>query len=215
MGGAGLPEWHYHQAIELTSETYNPSYGLRNAAAAVPPNGEPRPDPEQSGAGVPDLLNSYDPEYVGNGQRFLAMYGNIVRWCPEREKWLVWDSRRWKLDDTEQVRLLAQRVMTEFGIQAAKSNNESLMRFAAGCRRSARITNALRATHPHLTISANELDTHPWLLNFLNGTVDLATGELPKHNREHYITRLIDYAYRQPLRASCFSSSWDAQCGRP
>jgi phage/plasmid-associated DNA primase len=94
--------------------------------------------------------------------------------------------------------------MTEFGIQAAKSNNESLMRFAAGCRRSARITNALREAQPHITISANDLDTHPQLLNFLNGTVDLTTGELLKHNREHYITKLIDHEYRPGASCALF-----------
>jgi putative DNA primase/helicase len=159
---------------------------------------------EEPEPGVPDLLNGYDPEDVGNGQRFLARYRDIVRWCPERDKWFVWDGRRWKLDDTDQVRVLAQKVMTEFGIQAAKSNNESLMRFAAGCRRSARITNALREAQPHVTINANELDTHPWLLNFLNGTVDLATGELLEHRREHYITKLIDHDYRRGAPCELF-----------
>jgi di/tripeptidase len=52
------------------------------------------------------------------------MYGNIVRWCPETKKSLVWDGRSWKPDDHDRVRALAQRVMTEFGIQAMKAGDE-------------------------------------------------------------------------------------------
>src|SRR5262249_28721144 len=83
----------------------------------------------------------------------------------------------------------------EFGVQSAQSGNESLMKFAAGCRRSARITNALREAQPHLTIRAADLDTDVWLLNFKNGTVDLRTGELLPHDPIHYITKVIDHDY--------------------
>ena len=50
-------------------------------------------------------------------------------------------------------------------------------------------------------ISASELDTHPWLLNFRNGTIDLRTGELTGHNPDHHITKLIEYDYN--LTATC------------
>ncbi len=151
-----------------------------------------------------DLLHGYDPQDVGNGQRFLRMYGDVVRWCPELKKYLAWDGRRWKLDDAETVRVLAQNVMTEFGVQAAKAGEESLMRFAAGCRRSSRITNALREAQPHLTCRASELDSNPWLLNFVNGTVDLRTGKLLPHDPQQLITKLIDHEYQPQAECPLF-----------
>src|SRR5262249_39111951 len=35
----------------------------------------------------------------------------------------------------------------------------------------------------------------PYLLNFVNGTVDLRTGELQPHNRGDFITKLVHYRY--------------------
>ena len=151
-----------------------------------------------------DLLHGYDPQDVGNGQRFRKMYGDIVRWCPQFKKYLVWDGMRWIPDDTDQVRLLAQSVMGAYGVQAAKAGDESQMRFAAGCRRSSRITNALREAQPHLACHASELDTDPWLLNFRNGTVDLRTGELLPHNRGHFITKVIEHEFRPGAECPLF-----------
>ena len=34
-----------------------------------------------------------------------------------------------------------------------------------------------------------ELDTDPFALNFLNGTVDLRTGEMREHRRSDFITK--------------------------
>ena len=44
-------------------------------------------------------------------------------------------------------------------------------------------------------VSPDELDADPWLLNVLNGTIDLRTGELREHRREDLITKLapVDY----------------------
>jgi putative DNA primase/helicase len=151
-----------------------------------------------------DLLRGYDPQDVGNGQRIQALYGDIVRWCPEFKKYLVWDGMRWMLDDADMVRLLAQNVMTAFGVQAAKAGDESMMRFAAGCRRSSRITNALREAQPHLICHADQLDTDPWLLNFRNGTVDLRTSELLPHNPSNYITKLVEYDFRPGAECPLF-----------
>jgi len=131
---------------------------------------------------IPDLLHGYEPEDVGNAHRFIAMSRDFVRWCPEFRKWLVWDGCRWKIDGSDKVRLLAHMTMKQFGIQAVNAGSESLMKLAACCLRTSRITNALREAQPSLTIPPNKLDSDPWLLNLMNGTVNLQTGELLEHN---------------------------------
>jgi putative DNA primase/helicase len=92
------------EAIKLTGQTYDSNRNRSYPRAVIPSNGEPSSDSQKSEPGVPDLLNGYDPEDVGNGQRFLTMCPDIVRWCPEREKWLLWDGRHWGLDHADQVR---------------------------------------------------------------------------------------------------------------
>jgi putative DNA primase/helicase len=182
-------------AIEHTREVYDPS-AVHRGYVGRGDNGNNTAHRETiSEDNPPDLLRGYDPQDVGNGQRFRRIYGNLVRWCPELKKCLVWDGHRWKSDDDDRVRVLARNVMKEFGIQAAKASDESSMKFAAGCRRSSRITNALREAQPHLTIRAGELDAHVWLLNFRNGTLDLRTSQLSPHVPELYITKIIDHNY--------------------
>jgi len=50
-------------------------------------------------------------------------------------------------------------------------------------------------------VTPDQLDTDPYLLNFLNGTVDLRTGALRPHRRKDLITKLIHYKYR--ANATC------------
>jgi putative DNA primase/helicase len=152
----------------------------------------------------PNLLSRFDPEDVGNAQRLIAMYGPSLRYCHAFTKWLAWDSRRWAVDETDRVRELMHRTMTEFARQAVKANHEALTKFAAVCRRAARITNAMREAQPYLSIKPADLDTHADLLNFTNGTVDLKTGDLMPHNRDHFITKLVHHDYRPEATCPTF-----------
>jgi hypothetical protein len=68
--------------------------GARRAAMANPP--KPKPNGKVIRA-YPDLLNGYDPEDVGNGQRFIAVHGRNVRYCLEQNKWFFWDGSAGKL----------------------------------------------------------------------------------------------------------------------
>ena len=152
----------------------------------------------------PNLLTGFDPEDVGNARRLIGMYGPSLRYCHAFNKWLVWDSRRWALDESDRVRELTHRTMTEFAIQAVKANHEALTKFAAGCRRAARITNAMREAQPYLSIKPADLDTHPDLLNFMNGTVDLKTGRSARHSPDHFITKLVHHDYNPEATCPTF-----------
>lgn len=51
------------------------------------------------------------------------------------------------------------------------------------------MVNIARAV-PKLSILHAKLDADPWVLNVMNGTIDLRTGELREHRREDLITKL-------------------------
>jgi putative DNA primase/helicase len=48
---------------------------------------------------------------------------------------------------------------------------------------------------PGVPILPGQMDRDPWLLNCVNGTVDLRTGRLGPHRREDYLTRLCPTEY--------------------
>jgi P4 family phage/plasmid primase-like protien len=54
---------------------------------------------------------------------------------------------------------------------------------------------ALARSEPGIPILPGELDGDPWLLNVLNGTIDLRTGTLRPHDREDRITKLADVRF--------------------
>ena len=56
-------------------------------------------------------------------------------------------------------------------------------------------------SEPGIPVLHEELDRDPWLLNCVNGTLELKTGELREHRREDYLTKLCPTPY-QP-EAAC------------
>ena len=51
------------------------------------------------------------------------------------------------------------------------------------------------------TVDESRIDSDPWLLNCLNGTVDLRTGVVKPHDPADYITKLCPVAYDPQARA--------------
>jgi putative DNA primase/helicase len=66
---------------------------------------------------------------------------------------------------------------------------------AKHCLDTFRITNGLREAQNRLAISVSELDQHPFLLTFTNGTLNLETAEFGQHNRKHLITKMVHHEY--------------------
>jgi putative DNA primase/helicase len=57
---------------------------------------------------------------------------------------------------------------------------------------------------PNVAVEARDLNTDHWLLNCVNGTVDLRTGEIRPHRREDLITKLSPVKYDSDARSALF-----------
>src|SRR5262249_25494039 len=64
----------------------------------------------------------------------------------------------------------------------------------------------LACSEPGIPILPAEMDSDPWALNCLNGTLDLRTGELRAHRREDLLTKLCPVEYHAD--AAC--PTWEA-----
>jgi putative DNA primase/helicase len=156
-------------------------------------------------AAAPNLLAELHRDY-GNGRRLIAMYGGDLRYSYDFKKWLCFDRTRWQVDERGHARELAQLTAVEFLRQAVAGGNEVAQKFAKESLDSKRITNMLLEAQSGLSISAVDLDTHPYLLNFKNGTVDLRDGCLHPHDRRQFITKLVKYDYRPEATCPTFLS---------
>lgn len=113
----------------------------------------------------------------GNALLLIDLYGDQIRYCHDRGRWLHWDGHRWawQSPDGGAVRELAKIVARDL----PDGDKESL----AHKRKSLAaigITNMLiqARTDARITVAFDELDSHPRELNTPNGILNLNTGQL-------------------------------------
>jgi putative DNA primase/helicase len=144
---------------------------------------------------LPYMLNDY-----GNSQRLVALYGADLRYCHDVRKWLVWDGRRWKQDTTGEAYRLAKQAMLEFASQALDRGTKEVRQFAIGSLNERRISHLLILAQSDIFIEPHRLDAHSKLLNAINGTIELDTGNLRPHHREDFLTKLVAVEYHPEAR---------------
>jgi putative DNA primase/helicase len=156
-------------------------------------------------AGPPCLIPFHFAD-SGNADRLVSMHGADLRYGFAFRKWMVWDGRRWTVDNTGQALKRAKLTMIDFLHQAIEAKHETAEKFARASLNAHRLQAALLLAQPELPIMPTELDRAPWLLNFSNGTVDLRTGTLCRHRRDDLISKMVAFPYRP--EAAC--PTWHA-----
>jgi P4 family phage/plasmid primase-like protien len=137
----------------------------------------------------------------GNALRLVARHGKDLRYVHKWGKWLVWDGKRFKTDDTgEVVRRAKDTVRAMFheaedggGGRIDKELAKHAMKSEGKGSIEAMI--ALAQSEPGIPITPDQLDRDPWLLNCKNGTINLRTGDLQDHSREDLITKIAPIEY--------------------
>ncbi len=136
----------------------------------------------------------------GNAERLVAMHGEDIRHA-SGIGWIVWDGRRFAHDDTGELLRRAKTTARAIYHDAAScENDDERKRIAQWARASEseprlRAMVSLAASERTVVVRAGELDADPFLLNVLNGTIDLRTGNLKPHDRGDLITKLAPVAF--------------------
>ena len=126
-----------------------------------------------------------------------------------------WDDVRWAADDTGEVYRLAKKTVAAIYSEAADEPDEdrrkALAKWAAASESDTRIKAmiSLARSEAGIPVMLKELDADPWLLNTLNGTIDLRTGALRKHRREDMITMVAPVVYDPNARDTIWESFLD------
>lgn len=159
---------------------------------------------------------------TGNAERLLATHGGDILFCPETEKRLVWDGRRWNSRDERCVKILAKHTMRQMYAQATKIDEVEHPKEKAAAEKHARASESAGGIKSMLAcaeyedgipVFISELDQHKFLLNVLNGTLDLRTGLLREHRREDRITKLVHFNYRKDAQCPLFLKFLDRIMG--
>jgi len=143
---------------------------------------------------------------VGNAARFVLRHGHRLRYSYQRGAWMVWDGRRWALDQSGASVNACVDTALAILAEARSSESEGLLKWAQASQKRERITAMASLAQPRLAVVSDDLDADPWLFNCLNGTLDLRTRTLCPHDPDDLITRLAPVVYDANARCPRFDS---------
>ncbi len=138
---------------------------------------------------------------LGYARRLVYRYGDRLRYVSVWRRWLVWDGTRWARDQTGQVQRWAKVIARGITSEAlAVTDDKERKAKLAEARRgesSAAIAGVLTlaGTEEGVAITPDDLDADPFLVNCTNGTLDLRTGQLSKHDPGDLLTKITGAAY--------------------
>ena len=154
----------------------------------------------------------YDPMAhltdMGNADRLVKQHGGSLKYCAPQKKWYVWDGKKWAPDMLKRVELLAKEVVRSIPAEAENLSSDdqrkAIRKWARQSESADRIRAMVRVAQSDLAVAQDAFDTHPWLLNVENGTLDLKTGKLLPHNRDHLITKMAGAAWHSDAACPTF-----------
>ena len=125
--------------------------------------------------------------------RFAELHQNDLRYVAAWGRWLIWDGKRWQVDQTMGVLELVRQVCRE----AAREAPSKIKRTLTSAKTVAAIVNLARSD-PRLAATVDQWDADPWLLNTPAGVFDLRKGEQREHKPDDYLTHMTAVAPEGP-----------------
>lgn len=137
---------------------------------------------------------------AGNAIRLAKLCGEDIVYCRQSDEYFVWDSTRWVRDLNNVHMLKMAKTVTEEMFRAAESYGEdkkrALRKHALNSQSAARLAAMVNLAKIHVrNVNRGDFDKDPWLLNCLNGTIELRSGTCREHRREDLISKIAPVNY--------------------
>jgi putative DNA primase/helicase len=132
---------------------------------------------------------------VGNAARFVRQHRATIRYT-DADGWMAFDGQVWRRDsDVVAIQKAVETTKALLKEAAQEPDAQRRMWFSKWATQSQnrnKISAMIELAKPDLRIDKELFDADPMLLNCLNGTIDLRTGEIRKHDREDYQTKIAN-----------------------
>jgi putative DNA primase/helicase len=149
---------------------------------------------------------------LGNAERFAKLHKDKARHVPAWG-WLVWDGRRWRLDEAHTVTNLAIETVRAIYREAAEcadaNRRKQLADHAKRSESRQRIEAMLKLAEALLAEPPSAFDRDPYLLNVTNGTIDLRKMQFREHRREDNITKIAPVEFDPTARCPLWEAFLD------
>jgi putative DNA primase/helicase len=182
-----------------------------------------------------NLLDFHNTD-TGNAHRFVAIYGQDMRYNHTTDRWLAWHGTHWVEDEKASVIEKFKVVMDVFLSQTSKAVDDfkaknkdindlpktderrvqlaklmSAAKFALDSQGKKETFDALTLAKSdyQVAVTSADLDQGDHLLNCLNGTLDLSTGKLRPQRREDLLTRVTAGEYLPATADAPWESTLD------
>ena len=203
------PKWDERRGTETYGEI-TISEALSSSTRIYP--AAPATGTEAAGEDFDALCKNYPMTDAGNGERFAARWGAMVRYCHPRKIWLEWDGTRWREDPGRAVyrraKETARAIYREADLERDDAKRPALAKWAVTSEGKKRLEDMLfmATSEKAIEVMPDELDADGNLFNLTNGTLELDTLTFREHRKEDLLTKVAGVAY-DPA-AAC--PQWDA-----
>jgi len=151
--------------------------------------------------GVEEKHKRYDMTDTGNAHRLFDRFGSVIRYSYNRKKWLYWDGKSWRVDDSGEVKKLADLICEDIKKEAVMEQDEKaqsdMLKWATRTA-SSKGKEAMVHECQHLEdvpVSPDALDSYTDYLNCQNGIVNLRNGELIPHDSNFMMSKICYCEY--------------------
>ena len=153
------------------------------------------------GASVEQGNKAYDMTDTGNAHRLYDKYGSVLRYSYNRKRWYVWTGKVWAMDESGEVKKLADDICEDLKREAWQIQDDDLQQQALKfAKRTAGSTakEAMVKECQHLQgipASPDEFDSYTEYLNCQNGIINLRNGELMPHDGNFMMSKICNCEY--------------------
>jgi putative DNA primase/helicase len=156
----------------------------------------------------------YTIDLIGMSYLFADTIRSRARFCEEYNHWLIFDGTRWR-EDSGGSHIAELAKLFKIGLSKStlkikktfvRENVERLVKRLDG--RAIR-SNLIKDSQSVCIISISEFDKDPYILNCLNGTLNLATGAFTNHAPNDFLLKLAGVSYDPTVKCVRWESFMD------
>lgn len=145
---------------------------------------------------------NYDMTDTGNAHRLYDKFGSILKYSYNRKKWYFWTGKKWTLDESGEVKKLADEICEDIKQEAWQMpEDDDMQKIALKWAKSTANTSrkdAMIKECQHLNdipASPDDFDAYLDFINVQNGIINLRNGELMPHDSRLMMSKITNCEY--------------------